>query len=57
MNGDILLDNIRRMDNYKTVPVVAMADRPLAKANAFVSKSDFSRDELIQTLKRMLDNE
>ena len=57
MNGDILLDNIRRMDNYKTIPVVAMADRPLAKANAFVSKSDFSRDHLIQTIKRMLDNE
>ena len=57
MNGDILLDNIRRMDNYKSVPVVAMADRPLAKADAFVSKSDFSRDYLIQTLNRMLDNE
>ena len=57
MNGDILLDNIRRMDKYASVPVVAMADRPLAKANAFVSKSDFSRDKLIQTLKRMLDNE
>lgn len=57
MNGDILLDNIRRMDNYKKVPVVAMADRPLAKADAFVSKSDFSRDYLIQTLKRSLDNE
>ncbi len=57
MNGDILLDNIRRMDNYKSVPVVAMADRPLAKADAYVSKSDFSRDYLIQTLNRMLDNE
>ena len=57
MNGDILLDNIRRMDNYKTIPVVAMADRPLAKADAFVSKSDFSRDFLIQTLQRSLDNE
>jgi CheY-like chemotaxis protein len=57
MNGDILLDNIRRMDQYKSVPVVAVADRPLGKANAFVSKSDFSRDHLIQTLKRMLDNE
>ncbi|MBP5357878.1 MAG: response regulator [Treponema sp.] len=57
MNGDILLDNIRRMENYKNVPVVAMADRPLAKADAFVSKSGFSRDTLIQTLKRSLDNE
>ena len=57
MNGDILLDNIRRMDKYKTTPVVALADRTLVKADAFVSKSDFSRDYLIQTLKRMLDNE
>ena len=57
MNGDILLDNIRRMENYKNVPVVAMAERPLAKADAFVSKSGFSRDILIQTLKRSLDNE
>jgi CheY-like chemotaxis protein len=57
MNGDILLDNIRRMENYKNVPVVAMAERPLAKADAFVSKSGFSRDTLIQTLKRSLDNE
>ena len=57
MNGDILMDNIRRMEQYKAVPVVAVADRPLGKANAFVNKSDFSRDQLIQTLKRMLDNE
>ena len=57
MNGDILMDNIRRMDQYKSVPVVAVADRPLGKANAFIKKSDFSREELIQTLKRMLDNE
>ncbi|MBO7637717.1 MAG: response regulator [Treponema sp.] len=57
MNGDILLDNIRRMDNYKNIPVIAMADRPLAKADAFVSKSDFSRETLIQTLKRSLENE
>ena len=57
MNGDILMDNIRRMEQYKTVPVVAVADRPLGKANAFVSKSDFSREFLIQSLNRMLDNE
>ena len=57
MNGDILLDNIRRMENYKNIPVIAMADRPLVKADAFVSKSDFSRETLIQTLKRSLENE
>jgi len=57
MNGEILLDNIRRMDNYTSVPVVAMADKPLAKADAFVSKSDFTRDNLVSTLKRMLNDE
>ena len=57
MNGDILLDNIRRMEKYKNVPVVAVADRALGKANAFISKSDFSREQLIQTLKRLVDNE
>lgn len=57
MNGEILLDNIRRMEKYTDVPVVAMADKPLAKADAFVSKSDFTRDNLIQILKRMLNDE
>lgn len=57
MNGEILLDNIRRMENYTEIPVVAMADKPLPKADAFVSKSDFTRDNLIQTLKRLLNDE
>ena len=57
MNGSILLDNIRRMENYKKVPVVVMADSPLEKADAFVSKADFSRENLIKTIKRMLNDE
>ncbi len=57
MNGAILLDNIRRMDNYRTIPVVAMSEAPLEKADAFVSKADFSREALIKTLKRMLNDE
>ena len=57
MNGQILLDNIRRMENYRTIPVIAVSDKPLEKANAFVDKSDFSRKNLIKTIKRMLDNE
>ncbi len=57
MNGEILLDNIRRMENYATVPVVAMSEKPLAKANAFVSKSNFTRELLISTIKRMLNDE
>ncbi len=57
MNGNLFLDNVRRMENYKNVPVVVMADTPLEKADAFVSKADFSRDFLITTLKRMLNDE
>ena len=57
MNGDILLDNIRRMENYRMIPVVAVADKPLEKANAFVNKAEFSRNNLIKTLKRMLGDE
>ncbi len=57
MNGAILLDNVRRMENYKNVPVVVMADSPLEKADAFVNKADFSREFLITTLKRMLKDE
>ena len=57
MNGLILVDNIRRMENYEKVPVVAMSDKPIPQTDAFVSKSDFARDNLIQILKRMLNDE
>ena len=57
MNGNLFLDNVRRMENYKNVPVVVMADTPLEKADAFVNKADFSREFLISTLKRMLKDE
>lgn len=57
MNGTLFLDNVRRMENYKNVPVVVMADTPLEKADAFISKADFSREFLITTLKRMLNDE
>ena len=57
MNGNLFLDNVRRMENYKNVPVVAMAEAPLEKADDFVSKADFTRDNLIKTLKRMLKDE
>ena len=57
MDGKIFLDNVRRMENYKNVPVVVMADTPLEKADAYVSKADFSREKLINTIKRMLKDE
>ena len=54
MNGEIFLDNIRRMENYVEVPVVAMADNNLEKADAFVNKAEFKRDILIDTIKHLL---
>ena len=54
MNGEILLDNLRRMENYAKVPVLAMGVRPLEKADAFISKSGFKRDSLIQKIKELL---
>lgn len=54
MNGQILLDNLRRMENYAQIPVVVMATHPIEKADAFVSKSDFTRTDLVHTVKELL---
>lgn len=54
MNGEILLDNIRRMENYAQVPVIAVSNNPITKADVFISKADFKRDKLIQIIKELL---
>ena len=54
MNGEIFLDNLRRMENYAKVPVLAFSDNPLEKANGFICKSDFKRDEFVRTIKELL---
>mgnify|MGYP003510617167 FL=1 len=54
MNGEIFLDNIRRMENYAKIPVVAISEEPIRKANAFVSKSDFTRDKLLEKISEVL---
>ena len=54
MNGDIFLENIRRMENYAKVPVIAISENPLKDADAFVCKADFSREELIQKINEVL---
>ena len=54
MNGEILLDNIRRMENYAQVPVIAVSHNPITKADVFISKADFKRDKLIQIIKELL---
>lgn len=54
MNGEIFLDNVRRLENYKKVPVIALSNSPIPKADIYISKSDFKRDILIQKIKELL---
>ena len=54
MNGEILLDNIRRMENYAKVPVIAISNTAIPKADVYINKSDFKRDNLIQIIKELL---
>lgn len=54
MNGEIFLDNIRRLQNYAKIPVIALSNSPIPKADIFISKSDFKRDILIQKIKELL---
>ena len=54
MNGEIFLDNVRRLENYEKVPVIALSNSPLSKADIFISKADFKRDNLIQKIKELL---
>lgn len=54
MNGEILLDNIRRMENYADVPVIAVSNKAIPKADVFISKADFKRNNLIQIIKELL---
>lgn len=54
MNGEILVDNLRHLEQYARVPVVAMASEPIEGANACIKKSDFKRGELIKTIEELL---
>ncbi len=54
MNGEILLDNIRRIEGYKKVPIIAISNNPIPKADVYINKSDFKRDNLIQIIKELL---
>ena len=54
MNGEIFLDNVRRLENYKKVPVIALSNSPIPKADIYISKADFKRDTLIQKIKELL---
>lgn len=54
MNGEIFLDNLRRMENYAKVPVIAVSNVEIPKSDVFISKADFKRDDLIQKIKEIL---
>ena len=54
MNGELFLDNVRRMEKTKNTPVIAVSEKPIEKANAFMCKSDFDRDILIKKIKELL---
>ena len=54
MGGQILVDNIKRMENYANVPIIALSAKPIDKADAFMGKAGFKRDNLIQKIKELL---
>ena len=54
MNGEIFVENLKRMENYKNVPVIALSVNSIPDADFFIGKSVFTRDILIQKMKVLL---
>ena len=63
MTGLVLLDNLRRMEQYKEAPVVVVSADQSAKtlqefdrlkASAIISKGDFKRGNLINVIKELV---
>ncbi|MBR0031472.1 MAG: response regulator [Treponema sp.] len=54
MNGDIFIENIRRMERTKNAPVIAISENEIPRADFFMSKADFKRDILIEKIKELL---
>ncbi len=63
MDGAVFLDNIRRNNTYKKVPVIIVSSLhdektistfKAAGANAIMNKSEFKRDVVISTIKELL---
>ena len=57
MKGEIFLDNLRRMENYVNIPVIAVSNTNIPKSDAFISKADFKRDTLIEKIREFFDGE
>ena len=63
MTGLVLLDNLRRMDNYKETPVIAVStdqsrqtveEFQRLKAGAIIAKSEFKRGKLLEAIQELL---
>lgn len=63
MTGLVLLDNLRRMEQYKDAPVVivsadqsedVLAEFERLRASAIISKGDFNRGQLISVVKELV---
>ena len=57
MDGELFLDNLRRMENYKKIPVIAVSNTSIEKADYFISKSGFERENLIQKIREIFGGE
>ncbi len=66
MTGTVLLDNLRRMEQYKDIPIVVVSADQSEKtlkeftqlgANAVIYKGDFKRGNLINIIKELVGDE
>lgn len=66
MTGLVLLDNLRRMDQYKETPVIAVStdqsrqtieEFQRLRAGAIIAKSEFKRGKLLESIKELLGDE
>ena len=66
MTGLVLLDNLRRLDQYKETPVIVVStdqsrqtieEFQRLKAGAIISKSEFKRGKLLESIKELLGEE
>ena len=63
MTGLVLLDNLRRLDQYKETPVIVVStdqsrqtieEFQRLKAGAIIAKSEFKRGKLLEAIKKLL---
>lgn len=66
MTGLVLLDNLRRLDQYKQTPVIAVStdqsrqtieEFQRLRAGAIIAKSEFKRGKLLESIKELLGDE